>query len=886
MSSGSDRTSQRPTAGNRLGRYELLVEVGESAIGTLYAGRVALGSDRGRLVAVRRVEKGSDHDDATLQALREAANEMVAFQHPRGLPVIEARLGTSLVIASGYSEGEDLRRLAAAARSRHQAFPPAVAARIVFDLATSLIELGSALDDAGLGRALVGIGPDCLAVAPDGRCFVSDLALATLQRPPRHAELMAYRSPEQLGPPGVADERSVVFGLGVLWWEMLANETLFGGGNQAAVWQRVRQAAVTPPASADPAAARALLGALARDPADRSPSLAAFLAALSRGVELAPVSAVAALVEELAGPALAGRREALGGEVASRPPNTLPRPTAEARQPDGARAFPVTAGDAPRPPQPAGVGVAEASNAEALDDGGWELAHEPPIVAPIVAPTGSQASSAEVAVAKGAPVMREPERARVYPRPPPPAAPARSPRALVAEPTRPSRPGPATSATVRGDLHGAVGGKAREPAVPADRVRKGPAPSPREVRPPARVGARDLAHQRGTASREKPRGGGDAEPILVQPLPPRPHVGRAVAIPRSAVSSVASHPEPRPDGDLAEVETAMPVGAVDGGGQPPATGVPGPAPIAVRESSPAPKWETSAPIPAARPSERPPESQRDTVEVGLLGALASDAPSSETGDGDPPAAVGAEPPIPSESLAGTWGSRDSDSSPLDGPGEARSMIEAGVARGREPSASLAGEAATARRRDEEGSSSGIAPSPEQAARPTRRRRFPIALVLGPLSFLAAFVVVSWTMLRYLEVGAGEPAGTANQLVATSAAESSSAEPPREPPARPEGTAVPAASAVLPAPSAVPSLERAVSARATAAPPPRAPRRPRRPEPPPSLPEPPTEPAAPAAPATPPVEAPAAGSISPPPDVSPPSEPEPLMPTPPEGTPYE
>ncbi len=342
--------------------------MGETAIGMVFVGRVALGADRGRPVMVRRVEKGAEHDDGTLQALREAANEVLAFRHPRVLPGVEARLGTSLVIANGYAEGELLRQLARTARTRAVALAPAVATRLVADLVATLVDVRDALAELGRERPLVGVCPDCVLVDPQGRCHLSDLGLATLRRPPRHAELMAYRAPEQLGPPGEADERSVIFSVGVIWWELLANHSLFGGGSQAAVWQRVRQAAILPPAAASPEARAVLMRALERDPAQRFATLDAFAAALS-GLDAgstAPSEEVARAVDELAGAALRARRAALAAEA---PPSGAANAVLTP-----ASALPIGGEDAsaaalPRPASFLSTRPAE----EVPDEGDWEL---------------------------------------------------------------------------------------------------------------------------------------------------------------------------------------------------------------------------------------------------------------------------------------------------------------------------------------------------------------------------------------------------------------------------------------------------------------------------------------------------------------------------------
>jgi serine/threonine protein kinase len=239
--------NERPGGERRLGRYELVTPVGKTALGGLFRGRIAFGADKGHEVLVRRVQKGQGNDDATLQAIREAASEVGEVRHASVAGILEARLGTSLVVATEHAEGVPLRSVMNAARRRGTPLAPAVSLRIIVELLRTMAAAAGALEAAGLTRPLLGVCPDAALVGEGGTVVVTDLALWTLARPPRNPDLMAYRAPEQLGALAEGDSRSELFSVGVMWWELLANRTLFGGENQAAVWQRVRQGSIAPP---------------------------------------------------------------------------------------------------------------------------------------------------------------------------------------------------------------------------------------------------------------------------------------------------------------------------------------------------------------------------------------------------------------------------------------------------------------------------------------------------------------------------------------------------------------------------------------------------------------------------------------------------------------
>lgn len=740
MALGAEGSRSRSAADRRLGRYELVVEAGETAIGTVFVGRIALGADRGRPVLVRRVEKGADHDDGTLQALREAANEVLAVRHPRVLPGLEARLGTSLVIATGYAEGELLRGLIEAARARAAAISPAVATRLIADLVTTLASVRDVLAEVGLDRPLAGLCPDCVLVDPQARCHLADLGLATLQRPPRQAELMAYRAPEQLGPPGDADERSVVFSAAVIWWELLANQSLFGGGSQAAVWQRVRQAAIVPPAAASPAARAVLMRALGREPAQRFATLDDFAAALS-GLE-ADASATGAeaarTVDELAGAALRARRAAFEGE-----PAQAPAPTAST-----ALTAPPVVVDAPslapaaELPRPASF-LSLRPTEGVPDEGDWEIG-------------GVGASSPG------------PSRdVLVLPSPPRPAPAAASPTGVA-----PSAPPVAPLPTIEPPATVREGGKNRRQRPVRGEAPAGEPSSRRRVAPAAGRAPPPASSLPAATQREARR--------------PAVPVGAAPVSPRTGTAELAGRAPPRPTGSVSPPRPGRRAAEEPGGS------APAPALAAADEARTEPDVS--------------PDSQRDTVEVGLVTTLAgastpSAAPSPE------PAAASTESPLASESLAGPVQRPGSSSRPpeLEPERAAAAATHAESAVGLERLAASVHAEAEA---PVDGAAAGVAAAAVGSAREPARRRslWPLVLVAGGLSFAVAFAVVALLLTRgrAVQVAAAPPEVVSAPAVEAAALASESALPapsieaptPLEPVASPEP---PAPSADVPVP---------------------------------------------------------------------------------------
>jgi serine/threonine protein kinase len=227
----------------RLGRYRLVAQVGDGALGPRWASYVTEGDERGRLVSLRLVRL--DAKGSRLAALvGSAGRHAQSLRHPKLLAVLDVvRDDDELGIVSEYMDGEDLGSLLRSAALTGGPIPPSVALAIVRDtletLAAVVEERARRVPSAqdGLRSSLHGgFSPDGVFVATFGEALLTELGVAGAAcRQAWFAEHMAalpYRAPEQLEGPRVADQRADVYSVGVILWEMLANRSLFGGADR------------------------------------------------------------------------------------------------------------------------------------------------------------------------------------------------------------------------------------------------------------------------------------------------------------------------------------------------------------------------------------------------------------------------------------------------------------------------------------------------------------------------------------------------------------------------------------------------------------------------------------------------------------------------------
>jgi serine/threonine protein kinase len=359
----SDPPLRTASSGHRVGPYELATELERGALGTLFAARVATGGEEGRLVAVRRIpiEAGARQD---LERLVDAARTARRVRHSKLAAVLDVvDTESEIAVVGEYFEGRSLGSLQRLAFEKRSPIPPAVALRIGLEVLHGLRamrETWKAIAPPGAAAAPHGgLLPDNVFVAAFGDVLLSEIgvssvagALAPFRELPA---ILAYRSPEQLASDGASslDERSDVFSVGVMLWELMANRPLFGDAERLhsppdnrnpALAERTRrdlQSKLIPPlgslersgAPIARAAVEIVERALRRDPATRFSGIDQMLGALLalNREFLASTDQLRTAINPLVADELAAQRAALGSVP------SVHLPPASGRKPDSNR---------------------------------------------------------------------------------------------------------------------------------------------------------------------------------------------------------------------------------------------------------------------------------------------------------------------------------------------------------------------------------------------------------------------------------------------------------------------------------------------------------------------------------------------------------------------
>jgi len=298
LSQASTKLTRHPRAtslprfsGSIVGRYRILGKLGHGGMGAIYK---AHDEELDCVVALKMLLAGELATDREVERFRREARSIARLQHPgivrvRDIGEFEGRWFFTM----DYVDGKALNELL---KTQEISVPQTL------KVAT---EIAEALEHAhSQGVIHRDVKPANIIIGRDGRAYLTDFGLAKrldvdeqLTAPGMVLGTFAYMPPEQAKPDaGEPDARSDVYALGATVYEMLTGRRVFTG-SALEIRMSIISELPEPPRSVNPSISEALqrivLKALAKDPAERWESAAAFLAVLQQELQkLTPAAPV------------------------------------------------------------------------------------------------------------------------------------------------------------------------------------------------------------------------------------------------------------------------------------------------------------------------------------------------------------------------------------------------------------------------------------------------------------------------------------------------------------------------------------------------------------------------------------------------------------------
>jgi len=279
----------------------LFHKITESFAGSLYVGQ----SDT-NLLYLEQVALRSNTPSQLVDSMVSVLDDMRYLSgNTVSAPSHVVRFMGQIGIVSPYFEAVPLRLVQVAAREKQMPIPVRIATKIALDVFDGICQY-HALDTKLYG----GICPDHLLVGTDGDTRLGNIPVSAItpkESPWRgKVERLAYLAPEQVTSAHGYDARTDVYAIGLILWEMIANQSRLTG-TPLQILETLRAAEGSPNLAPldETKISQGLLNALARamhsDPEERQPSIGAFALDLLEGEEEpAAASEVAEYVEQVA----------------------------------------------------------------------------------------------------------------------------------------------------------------------------------------------------------------------------------------------------------------------------------------------------------------------------------------------------------------------------------------------------------------------------------------------------------------------------------------------------------------------------------------------------------------------------------------------------------
>jgi eukaryotic-like serine/threonine-protein kinase len=271
------------------GRYQLLKKLATGGMGQVFLARQQGPVGFEKLVVVKRILPHLAEEQEFVQMFFDEARIAAHLNHPNIAQIYDlGEAEGTYYIAMEYVHGDSVRSVNSRANMDRGGIPLALKCRIIADAAAGLDFAHRAKSSSGQPMGLIhrDVSPQNILAGFNGSVKIIDFGVAKARGKVSHTLTgaikgkYAYMSPEQArGEP--LDPRSDVFGLGIVFYELLTSTRLFKRETENETLRAVVGAKIEPPSAITKGIPKALdvivLKALARKRKERYESAGDFL---------------------------------------------------------------------------------------------------------------------------------------------------------------------------------------------------------------------------------------------------------------------------------------------------------------------------------------------------------------------------------------------------------------------------------------------------------------------------------------------------------------------------------------------------------------------------------------------------------------------------------
>jgi serine/threonine protein kinase len=263
------------------GRYHLLERLAVGGMAEIYLAKSFGAAGFERLLVIKKILPHLTADNEFITGFIDAVRMASTLNHSNVAQINELdKEGGAYFIAMEFVHGKDLSRIYDRSVQTKRGIPIPLAVLIASRICEGLDYAHRRTDSAGRNLNIVhrDLSPGNILVSYAGDVKLIDFGIAkSIKRMGRATagtlkSKFGYMAPEQVR--GLSlDRRSDIFTVGILLYEMLTGESLFGGESDFVTLEKVRNAIVTPPTTYNSKIPKQLektiLRALAEDPEKR-----------------------------------------------------------------------------------------------------------------------------------------------------------------------------------------------------------------------------------------------------------------------------------------------------------------------------------------------------------------------------------------------------------------------------------------------------------------------------------------------------------------------------------------------------------------------------------------------------------------------------------------
>lgn len=238
------------TALENFGKYVLLERLAAGGMAEVYLAKSLGASGISKFIAVKRILPQYSENPEFVEMFKEEAKIAVNLNHGNVVSIFDFGIEKhQFFLVMEYVEGQNLRQVLNHLKKDNKHFSIDQIVYIVKEVAAGLDHAHRCLDGT-TGKPLNithrDMSPQNIMVSFEGEVKIVDFGIAKAESQMEHTRAgtikgkFGYMSPEQAdGQP--VDLRTDIFSLGIVLWELLANDRLFTSNSEAGTLRKIRE---------------------------------------------------------------------------------------------------------------------------------------------------------------------------------------------------------------------------------------------------------------------------------------------------------------------------------------------------------------------------------------------------------------------------------------------------------------------------------------------------------------------------------------------------------------------------------------------------------------------------------------------------------------------